>query len=154
MLFPCKSHATNPATTQASNATTSTRIDRLGFDYAVIEAIAPPAAATNSSAKFRVFAIYQADTTTYSTADAVIAGTTNSTATTAQFVLNVHNNTSNPNIVRCAVDLRPCKRYLFVAWGAPGATNYTTNVVVAHLFRGEDAPDSTTEAGVATLGAA
>ena len=135
-----KVHCTNPATTQASNATTSTRIDTIGYDYLVLTGVAPPAAATNSSAKWRVFDVYQADITTFATTDAVIVGTTNTTAAATEFVMGVHNDTTEANIVKVGVDLRGRERYLFVEWGAPGATDYTTNVIVSELFRAEEQP--------------
>jgi hypothetical protein len=49
--------------TIATNATTSAMVDRLGFDYAMINVVMPPATATNSSAKWTVLKLQESDTT-------------------------------------------------------------------------------------------
>src|SRR2546423_7888495 len=84
--------------TIASAATTSAMVDRLGFNYANINAIFTVATATNSSAKWGVLKIGESDTTAVSDAVNIsgFIGTTNSTAATgtaAEFVIPVQNNT-------------------------------------------------------------
>lgn len=138
----------NPATTAATNATTTARCDTLGFRYALFEAVIPPAVATNSSAKFTSLSIYEADTTIYATTNAVLLGTTNATAAAGSYVLPAWNDTSNPQIVRLGIDLRGRKRYLFALIDLPDVTNYTTFVYSWRLSRAEEEPNTTTEAGV------
>lgn len=139
--------------TVATNATNSCRIDRLGFNYAIINAAMPAATATNSSAKFGALKLMESDTTAVSDAVSVSGyiGTTNATAATTagavEFVIPAHNDTSNRQIVQMRVPLQARKRYLFVI--SQAAASHQTVQVSANLFRPNVLPDTAAEAGVA-----
>lgn len=98
--------------TVATNATTATGyIDTRFHEVTTIVAFANAADATNADAGFTAFAIQGGDTTSsFSNIDGLI-GTTNSTATSSQFVLPDNNNTSEPQAVVCAIRA-PHPRYL------------------------------------------
>lgn len=139
---------------QATVATNATAIagpfDMQGFGHVVINAIHPPAAATNSSAKWQVLEVYVGNSTTFSEATAVngLVGTTNSTASTSQFVLGVHNDTSYASITRLSIGgMR--HRYVFVKHQVPGATNYNVPCFIVNGFHKDHAPSSASEAGLA-----
>lgn len=134
--------------TAATNATASARVDTLGFRYATFDIFAK-ATATDSSAKWTVLKLSEADTTTYSTNGdiATFTGTTNTvTSTSAGFVLQTNNDTTGQP-TRLHVDLKGRKRYLFVVT-QPGA-NGNTIFAQCRLGRGEEAPNTDTERGVA-----
>lgn len=148
--------------TIATNATTSAMIDRLGFDYASIEVVMPPATATNSSAKWTVLKLTEADTTSVSsTGIAGFIGTTNSTAATgtaAEFVIAANNVTAvggttaangGGQVTRMNLSLVGRKRYLFLIIQANAS--HQTAFAQAHLYRGAEMPDSASEANVAVL---
>jgi hypothetical protein len=137
---------TGPATV-ATNATGSNYVDTLGFNYAVIEVMGPPATATNSSAKMIALAVSEGDTTSSFAAFGAFTGTTNSTAAATEFVIPVHNNTSVGNVIRFYIDLHGRKRYLKVAFTP--AASHTTICSKAVLSRAAIMPDTDTERGVA-----
>jgi hypothetical protein len=121
------------ATTVATNATSSSRIDRMGFDYAAIDVVIPVATATNSSATFGTLKLMEGDSTASSSASNVtgfVGGT--------DFTVPVQNDTSNPLIARLLVDCRARKRYLFPIVQAPAS--HSTITVRAELGRAEQAP--------------
>jgi hypothetical protein len=138
-----------PATV-ASNATHGANIDRLGFDYAVVDYMQNPTAATNTSAKWTSLQLMHGTTTDPSNHTAVsgkAVGTTNATATTSQFVLPQHNDTDDASTVRFYVDCRPLERYLRIQGQHPNTANLAWGA--AELWRGDGMPDSDTERGVA-----
>lgn len=149
----CKSIAVLAQATVATNATASAGpFDLQGFGAAVVKAVHPPAAATNSSAKWAALDVRVGDTTTYSAATVVpgLSGTTNSTASTSQFVLGVHNDTSYASVTRMSVDaLR--HRYVFVTYQTPGATNYNVPAFVVDGYHAAQSPSSASEAGCAAF---
>lgn len=122
-----------PNVTIATSATSSSRLDRLGFDYATIEIAIPAATATNSSATFATFKLTESDTTTASTTG--ISGFTGGT----DFTIPVQNNTSSPAILRLFVDCRGRKRYLFPIIGSAPAS-HNNLIVKADLTRAEQSP--------------
>lgn len=136
--------------TAATNATASARVDCLGFRWATIEATLPKATATNSSAKWGVLKVTDADTTTYVATNTYVAltGTTNTvTDATNGFVIGAQNDTSVGQVSKLHVDLRGSKkRYLFVVYQA--ADSHSTVLIKADLSRAETMPDSTTEMGI------
>jgi hypothetical protein len=156
-------HVTLLSGTIATDATASAMVDRLGYDYAVINVTMRPATATNSSAKWTVLKLQHSDTTTASEATNIsgFIGTTNSTAATtvsaAEFVIPANNTTTafgttavgGGQTITLAKDLRGLKRYLFLNVQA-NASHQTANVS-ALLFKGEDFPTSTTERNVAAV---
>lgn len=142
--------------TVATNATASVGpFDMQGFDHVTIDAIHPPAAATDSSAKWAVLDVLAGDTTTFSEATVVpgLSGTTNATASTSQFVLGVHNDTSFASITRMSIaGLR--HRYVFVRRQVPGATNYNVPAFVVNGYHAAQAPSSATEANLTSWASA
>jgi len=144
--------------TVATNATTSAMVDRLGFNYAVVNVVMRPATATDSSAKWTVLKLQHSDTTAVSSASDIsgFIGTTNSTAvssgTATEFVIPTNNNTvamggtsaGGGQTTTMCVDLRNLKRYLFL--NIQGAASHQTVFAIANLFRAEQLPDSAAEA--------
>ncbi len=147
----CGIVASNPATTQASNAsalTNSFAIDRLGFDYVTIDAIHPPAATTSSSTQWVRLAVYEGTNTTPVTANVIIAGTTNTTASAGTFVIAAYNNSTVPRVTRMGINCIGRRRFLYVDY-VPGTAAYTAVNIVAHLHRAGIMPDTAAEMGVA-----
>lgn len=134
--------------TLATNATSSSRVDRLGFDYADIKIIMPAATGTNSSAKWASCLISHGDSTAIASATAItsLTGTTNS-STTSGFVIQAQNNTSEPQVTRLGVDCRDKGRYLFVT--LQGAASHQTAYVTADLYTANEHPDTDTKRNVA-----
>lgn len=147
--------------TVATNATTSAIVDRLGFDYAVIDVVMPPATATNSSAKWTVLKLMSGDTTAISDAANIsgMIGTTNatvSTGTAAEFVIPANNVTAvggttaqngGGQIITLDLDLRGRGHYLFLV--AQANASHQTAFAIANLFKGEQFPDTLAERNVA-----
>jgi hypothetical protein len=157
-------HVTMLNGTIATDATASAMVDRLGFDYAVVNVTMRPATATNSSAKWTVLKLQHSDTTAVSDATNIsgFIGTTNSTAATtvsaAEFVIPANNvtvahggtaATGGGQTITLAKDLRGLKRYLFL--NVQANASHQTATVSALLFKGEDFPTSTTERNVAAV---
>jgi len=142
--------------TVATNATASVGpFDMQGYDHVTIDAIHNPAAATDSSAKWAALSVLVGDTTTYSEATTVpgLSGTTNATASTSQFVLGVHNDTSFASITRMSIaGLR--HRYVFINRQVPGATNYNVPAFVVNGYHAAQAPSSASEANCAAIASA
>lgn len=135
--------------TAGTAATTSARIDTLGFRYCTVEGVLPKATATNSSAKWGVFKLTEADLTTVSSASALVTftGTTNSvTDATNGYVIAAHNDTTLGQVTRLFVDCKARKRYLFVTFQA--ADSHSTVVVKCDLGRAEEMPNTDTKRGV------
>lgn len=145
------------AQTAATNATASARCDlgTLQPGQVVVQVYHTPATATNSSAKFGALDVRIGNTTTYSEATAVsgLSGTTNSTAGSTQFVIPVHNNTSDAQCIRLSVN-RPGDRgrYLFITFQA--AASHQTIWAEAQAFNLAQAPNSASEMGVGAYAAA
>lgn len=121
-----------PNITVSTSATSSSRVDRLGFDYATIEVTMPVATATNSSATFATLKLTEADITTSNTTG--ITGFVGGT----DFTIPVQNDTSNPAITRFFVDCSGRKRYLFVI--LQGGASHNNILVKADLSRAEQMP--------------
>lgn len=135
--------------TQATSATTSHRIDTLGYRYASLETWLPKATATNSSAKWGVLKVTEGDLTSLTSASAIVklTGTTNTvTDATNGYVIAAHNNTSIPQVTKLQLDLRGRKRYLFLTVQAPDS--HSTVLIKAQLTRGDQTPDTDALRGV------
>ena len=132
------------ATTVATNATQTVRIDLSTFDAATVDVIHQAATATNASARFAACELRFGDTTTYASASSAarFVGATQ-TNTSGNFVMPVHNDTSNPYVVRFNVDrarLGGGARYLFVA--ATPVASHTLITVRADLSKGDVGADA------------
>lgn len=150
-----KSLAVLAQATVATNATaTAGPFDIGGYEQVILRAIHPPAAATNSSAKWAALEVALGDTTDYTSATAVsgLSGTTG-TASTSQFALGVHNSTSYASVTRLSVSGNRHK-YAFIKYQTPGATNYNVPAFVVDAFSAGQAPSSATEANVAAWASA
>lgn len=149
--------------TVATDATNSSMVDRLGFDYAMVNVLMRPATATNSSAKWTVLKLKESDTTAVSDAVDVsgLIGTTNATAATTagavEFVIPANNSTAAGGGTASAGgggqliqlhDARPThKRYLFLI--SQANASHQTAVAIATLFRGKQGPISDANRNVA-----
>lgn len=151
----CKSIVVANQATVASNATASYGpFDITGFGHVVFKAIHPPAQATNSSAKWGNLAILVGDTTAFTSATAVagLSGVTTTTASTSQFVLGVHNDTSYGSITRMTLSNNKHK-YAFIQAQPAASTLYTPITFIVDAFHGAQAPNSASEAGCAAVAA-
>lgn len=132
----------------ATDATSATTVDVLGYKRAQVEIFTSPATATNSSAKWTSLVLQHGITTdvTNFTAITGATGTTEATATATQFVLPVHNDATEAGIIRFNVDLVDKARHLRVVKQATASHHTTANSV--NLFRSGTSPDSAADAGV------
>lgn len=135
-----------------TNATTNTTIDTQGYEYADIVVAVEPADATNSDYKLTSLVFYDAPTTDVSNQTAIdgLTGTTNSTATSSQFVLPTNNDTSTPQTIRALIDLTDKERYIHVTLQG-SSTAMNTVAVMANLSRAKEAPTTAANKGVDTL---
>ncbi len=120
----------------STSATSAVTVDTSGKGpFAIVDVCFSKATATNSSAKWTNIKL-QHGTTTHPTNHTNIdgaVGTTNSTATTAQFVQGVHNNATNMSITRFFVDLTNKEKILRVEHQANAS--HQTAVAIIHYFR-------------------
>lgn len=141
--------------TVATNAAASTvNIDTRGFNFAEIIVMTPPAAATNNTVKMSAIQVNHTDSTS-STGTALIAGTTNTTAASTQFLIGAHTDTSNPAMTQIGIDLRGRARYLYLTvtgGDIAAATNKLTIAAVARLSRADQSPNTNTERGTDSSG--
>jgi hypothetical protein len=126
------------STTNAGTATGM--IDTLGYSYATIDI--KTSTSNNVTNNPSVLKLTEGDTTAITSASAV-SGFTGDTDFTIPAAV-----TSGSWGAKFNVDLRGRKRYLFVS-----VSPVTTQTIdaVANLFRGEDAPNDATKAGVKVL---
>lgn len=150
--------------TVATDATNSSMVDRLGYDFAKIKLVMRPATATNSSAKWTALKLMESDTTAVSDASNIngFIGTTNTTAvssgTAMEFVIPANNTTvafggtaqnGGGQQIDLSLDLRGRKRYLFLI--SQANASHQTAFALAQLYKGEKMPLSTTERNVAAV---
>lgn len=131
----------------ASNATAGVIFTRQdGENHAAFALIAPAADATNASAKLGALKFQEADTTDATAfadiTDAAAEGTTNSTATTSQFVLPEYNTTDKPFESWINVDLRARKKHIRVVYQAGNATDFAAGLTILAVASRRDV-DST-----------
>ena len=141
----------------ATNATSNHYVDTwdsngVPFEHARIFAIAPVAAATNSSAKWTSMVLKDSKVTNVSSATAIsgATGTTSATATTAQFVLPAHNDTAVKSVVVFDVGLPTRERYLHLTVQAASA-DASTCAFVAQLSRAKSSPTTAAGQGAAAI---
>lgn len=142
-LQNCKFVAFQGPTTVSTAATSSAWVDTLGYRYCVILSVGEPASATNSSAKYTSLRLLHGAVTQISsgTAVATLTGTTEATATTAQFVIGTHNDTANGSVTPLFVDLQGLERYLTIEKRS-SSVGWDGNCDVAILTNGIEAPDT------------
>ncbi len=99
----------------STSATSATTVDTLGFDYVRIDVLHNVASATNASAKWTALKLMHGTTTDATNHTNIVGavGTTEATATSSQFVLGVHNDTSVGGVTSFFVDLRTKERYCY-----------------------------------------
>lgn len=137
--------------TSATNATASAGpFDMSGCNQVNIKVCHAAASATNASAKWATLQILNSDSTAFTSATAVsgLVGTTNATASTSQFVLGAHNNTSNMSVTKLNV-LDNKHPYYFVVFSA--ATGYNTATIVVDGYAAAQAPNTASENGAAAI---
>lgn len=132
----------------ATDATSATTVDTLGFDYARIDVVINVASATNASAKWTACKLMHGTTTHVSNHTNVVGavGTTNATATSSQFVLGVHNDTAIGGVTSFFVDCRKYERILRIEKQAAASYHSTANMIT--LSRAHNMPDTAAELGV------
>jgi len=130
-----------PATV-ATNATSASTVDTLGFDFATVIFPNVVATATNASAKWTSLTVSHGTTTDASNHTTIsgLQGTTNTTASSTQFVLATSNNTSLGGMQPLFVDMRGKERILRFVKQAKAA--HSTTCGIAILERAADTPDS------------
>lgn len=132
--------ATLPTAAVGSTATSTLTIDRLGYDHVSVVAIRASNAATTFA---NVLKVEESDdngsSDAYANVTALVAGGVGG------FTLAAVSDTSVASSYKLDIDCRARKRYLKVSM-TPGAT--ATLAITARLSRGEDFPNTATEAGV------
>jgi hypothetical protein len=149
----CKNIGVAGLATVATDATASYGpFDISGYGHVVISALHPPATATNADVKWAGLSVLVGDTTTYANATAVsgLVGVTTSTASTSQFVLGVHNNTTYASITKLSISNNKHK-FAFVNATPPATTNYRRVDILVEAFHAAQAPNSASEAGCAAI---
>ena len=137
--------------TVATNADSATVIDTQGKGaYCFVDAIHNVASNTSASAKWTSLVLQHGTTTDASnhTAIANMTGTTEATATTAQFVLGTHNDTTNASITRFYVNLTDKERYLRVV--RQSSPSYHSTATTVTFFRKPVSPDTDALRGLAS----
>ena len=121
-------------------ATASGIIDTLGYDFAEIDVIATSSNDTTNNPS--VLKIGEGDTTSAFTNVSGAVGDTDFT------IPNCYTNTASDFKVKFSVDCRARKRYLQVS-----VSPVTTQIItaIANLHKGDEGPDSATDAGVDAL---
>lgn len=124
--------------TVATNATSANLVDCLGQRQGTLYVTMDSATATNSSAKWSSMVIQHGTTTDVSnfTAIAGLTGTTEATATTNQFILQTHNDSTNAAVHIFDLDLSVLERYVRVVKQAP-ASHFTTSDIMRFTRPGE-----------------
>ncbi|MCP4539814.1 MAG: hypothetical protein GY832_21965 [Chloroflexi bacterium] len=135
----------------ATNATSSSYIDTLGFGALRIDISTIAATATNSSAQWTSMVVLEGTTTAIASGTAIssLTGTTNTTATTAQFVLPINNDTAAGQTVSIDIDTTDLQRYIHVKVQA--AKGYGTVCMLGQLYRPHTAPDAAGDWGTGSI---
>lgn len=133
-------------------ASVDTFVGGVRADYAVVDVLQGPAAATDTSSKWTSLQLMHGTTTDVSNATAVtgpFVGTTEATATTSQFVLPEHNDTDEESCVRFYVDIRNLERFL----GIQGQQDNTSNLswFQVEFWRGDGMGETAAKRGVAAF---
>ncbi len=133
----------------ATNATSAVTVDTKGKGpFAIVDVCHAKATATNSSAKWTALKLQHGTTTDPTNCTNIdgAVGTTETTATTAQFVLGVHNDATNMGITRFFVNLVNLERILRVEHHA--TASHHTAVSMIHFFRKPQASNTDSKRGV------
>ena len=133
-------------------ATSATTVNTLGEgDYARVDVFHNVASATNASAKWTALKLSHGTTThpTNHTNIVGAVGTTNATATSSQFVLGVHNDTSVGGVTSFFVNLTNKERILRVEKQAAASYHSTHNTIT--YFRINEGPDTAGELGASAF---
>jgi len=143
--------ALNSPGTQATNATSWHYVDTLGFSRLRLDAIAPAATATNSSAKWVSMVVGHGATTAVAAHTAISGGTgtTSATASSTQFILPAYNNTVTPYVVSFDVPLYDKERYISCQVTAPA--DHSNIAIVATLYEAATGPNTAAENGAAVM---
>ncbi len=135
--------------TVSSNATSATLVDTLGQGaVASLHVFMNPSSNTSSGAKWTSLVIQHGTTTDVSnfTAIAGLTGTTEATATTNQFILQSHGDSTNAACHIFDLDIGSLERYIRVVKRAPEITHDGTADVI-YFPRPDIGPSTGTERG-------
>lgn len=132
----------DPGVGVATNNTTVFYVDKEDYEYVEFLLTGEKATASGTNQLASCVVQYSDDASTWTTfADGT--GTTNTTATTAQFLLPSHTNTSVGSQLRIGVDARNAKgRYIGVMPVSADATDDVNYCVSARKSRGTDQPNT------------
>lgn len=134
----------------ATNATSAVTIDTTGKGaFAIVDVCHSKATNGSSNAKWNTLKLQHGTTThpTNHTNFTAGVGTTESTATSSQFVLGTHNDTVNMSITRFFVDLRTTEKILRIE--ATAAPSHHTVVSIIHYFRKPQSANTAAKRGCA-----
>lgn len=133
----------------ATNATASSdAIDTLGYHSYKINFIGAKVSATNASTLITSIKLQHSTASASGWADiSGSTGTTNTTAASTEFLLPTSTATTSPYNLEWNLNgvAQSLNRYIRVLYQP--ATNNNTNAVVAYLARGDQGPNSASEAG-------
>jgi hypothetical protein len=135
----------------ATNATSATTVDTSGWEYARIDVLHNVASATNASAKWTALKLQHGTTTDATNHTNIVGavGTTNSTATSSQFVLGVHNDTAVGGVTSFFVNCAKYEKILRIEKQAAASYHSTANIIT--LSRGASMPDTAAELGASAF---
>lgn len=125
------------AATNATNADFTASLDTLGYRYAVVDVILSTATTAEDLSTLVLNDCTQASTT----GDVTIA--------TGGADFTIGGSGASPVVQRFCVDLRGKERYLIVT-GRP-STNDQSICIIGNLYKGEQVPNTSTEAGTVML---
>lgn len=140
MLPQAKSVVSIASAAITAGSTTSSVIDRLGYDYADIDVVLKGVEATTASTLVRLQESDDTENTNFATIDALSSGT--------GFTLPTSMSSAAANVFKMRVDCRKRKRYLRVQV-SPGT--HSAHSVHATLLRGKAAPGAASDAGTVVL---
>lgn len=135
----------------ATNSVSATYVDVSGFDYARLDVVHNKASSTNASAKWTTLRLTHGKTTDATNHSSVVGavGTTEATATSSQFVLGVHNNTSVGGVTSFFIDCTKYEKILSIEKTASASYHSTSNSIT--LSRAASMPDSASEMGASAI---
>ena len=127
-------------TALTAGSTTTAVVDRLGYDYAIVDVAIKGVEATTAPAALKLRESDITDATGYADVSGFVGGT--------GFTLPTSMASNAATVVRMKVDCRARKRYLQVSY-SPGT--HSTLVVAANLYRADQTLETAAGQNVTTL---
>lgn len=133
--------------TVSTNATSATTVDCLGQRQGTLYVTMNKATNSSSAAKWTSLVIQHGTTTDVSNFTAIdgLTGTTESTATTNQFIIQTHSDNTNAAVHIFDLDLSRLERHIRVVKKAPASHFTTANIM--RFTRMEQTPSAASERG-------